>query len=221
MKETEKPKNAIETMAGRLQVSREVLQTTLKSTAFAECKTNEQFIACVLVSNAYRLNPFLKEIYAFPSKGGIIPIVSIDGWIRIAKDHPDYDGVELIENKGEKGKVESVTVKFYLKGISHPVVITEYMTECARDTEPWKKWPIRMLRHKAYIQGARVAFGFSGIYDEDEAARIVEAQETTITPDIAGPITMPLPKKKEPAPVEETVVVPEPEEVREPGSDDV
>jgi hypothetical protein len=27
----------------------------------------------------------------------------------------------------------------------------------------------RMLRHKATIQGARVAFGFSGITDEDEA----------------------------------------------------
>jgi hypothetical protein len=29
-----------------------------------------------------------------------------------------------------------------------------------------------MLRHKAYIQGARLAFGFSGIYDEDEKDRI-------------------------------------------------
>jgi hypothetical protein len=31
-----------------------------------------------------------------------------------------------------------------------------------------------MLRHKALIQCARVAFGFSGIYDPDEAERIVE-----------------------------------------------
>ncbi|MCL6229905.1 recombinase RecT [Bartonella bilalgolemii] len=29
-----------------------------------------------------------------------------------------------------------------------------------------------MLRHKAVIQCARYAFGFSGIYDEDEAERI-------------------------------------------------
>ena len=32
--------------------------------------------------------------------------------------------------------------------------------------------PRRMLRHKALIQGARIAFGFSGIYDEDEARDI-------------------------------------------------
>jgi hypothetical protein len=29
-----------------------------------------------------------------------------------------------------------------------------------------------MLRHKALIQCARLAFGFAGIYDEDEATRI-------------------------------------------------
>ncbi|EIP6782236.1 hypothetical protein LTE40_000211, partial [Escherichia coli] len=30
------------------------------------------------------------------------------------------------------------------------------------------------LRHKAMIQCARLAFGFAGIYDKDEAERIVE-----------------------------------------------
>ncbi|EEW4602325.1 phage recombination protein Bet, partial [Escherichia coli] len=34
--------------------------------------------------------------------------------------------------------------------------------------------PKRMLRHKAMIQCARLAFGFAGIYDNDEAERIVE-----------------------------------------------
>ena len=33
-----------------------------------------------------------------------------------------------------------------------------------------------MLRHKAMIQCARLAFGYGGIYDQDEAERIVEAQ---------------------------------------------
>ena len=32
-----------------------------------------------------------------------------------------------------------------------------------------------MLRHKAMIQCARLAFGFAGIYDQDEAERIAEA----------------------------------------------
>ena len=37
-----------------------------------------------------------------------------------------------------------------------------------------------MLRHKALIQCARVAFGFSGIYDEDEARRIDDCQASTV-----------------------------------------
>ena len=174
-----KPKanNALEALAMRLQVSKEVLQTTLQKTAFKDCKTNEEFITCVIVANNYNLNPFLKEIYAFSGKGGgIIPIVPIDGWVRIATSHPQYDGVEQVENDGPDGKFKSVTTKFYRKDTSHPTVVTEYLEECARDTEPWKKWPRRMLGHKSYIQCARKAFGFAGIYDEDEAQRIVEAQ---------------------------------------------
>ncbi len=44
---------------------------------------------------------------------------------------------------------------------------------CKRNTEPWKM-EHRMLRHKAVMQCARIAFGFSGIHDEDDAGVIVE-----------------------------------------------
>jgi hypothetical protein len=35
-----------------------------------------------------------------------------------------------------------------------------------------------MLRHKVLIQAARLAYGFTGIYDEDEAERIIERDVT-------------------------------------------
>ena len=174
-------RTAIQSLAGRLQVSEGTLQTTLKKTAFSACKTNEEFIGAVIVANTYKLNPILGEIYAFPKKGGgVTPIVPIDGWISMSNRQPNFNGVELIENRTEGGEtnnsgtdIESVTAKFYLKDKEHPVVVTEYMEECFDGSkEPWKRWPRRMLRHKAYIQGARIAFGFSGIYDADEADRI-------------------------------------------------
>jgi len=50
------------------------------------------------------------------------------------------------------------------------------MEECRRENVgPWKSHPRRMLRHKAMIQCARLAFGYAGIYDADEAERIIEA----------------------------------------------
>ena len=171
-------KTALAQLAERLNVPSEVMKETLKSTAFKECKTDSEFLAAVIVANTYRLNPLLKEMYAFPAKGGgIIPIISIDGFISLANRHPEFDGVELIENEEDNhpGNLKSVTAKFYLKSKKHPVVVTEYMDECYNDSkEPWKRWPRRMLRHKAYIQGARVAFGFSGLYDQDEAERIID-----------------------------------------------
>lgn len=176
-KKGDKP-NALQLLAARLNVSEEGLTNTLKKTAFRECKTNEEFMAAVIVANTYGLNPLLKEIYAFPgSKGGVVPVVGIDGWISLVNRHKTFDGCELIENENNDGILVSVTAKFYMKDKSHPIVITEYMDECCKkDKEPWKKYPRRMLRHKAYIQGARIAFGLSGIYDEDEAERIIETQ---------------------------------------------
>ncbi|WP_308463985.1 recombinase RecT [Acinetobacter ursingii] len=113
--------------------------------------------------------------------GGITPVVGIDGWARIINDNPVCDGIQFEQDD------ESCTCKIYRKDRSHPTVVTEYLSECQGTSEPWKKYPKRMLRHKALIQCARVAFGFSGIYDEDEARRIDDCQTSqvkTVTSDI-------------------------------------
>jgi len=184
IKENKPRKSALDKLAARLDLSPALLTETLKASAFSLCKTNEQFVAAVIIANTYGLNPLLREMYAFPGKsGGVIPILGFDGWVKIANRQDNYDGVELIENEDTAGELLSVTAKFYLKNTQHPVVITEYLKECFDPSkEPWKRWPRRMLRHKAYIQGARIAFGFSGIYDEDEKDRIIEAESAVIDP---------------------------------------
>ena len=73
---------------------------------------------------------------------------------------------------------ESCTCIIYRKDRGHPIKVTEWLSECKRETQPWKSHPKRMLRHKAMIQCARLAFGYTGIYDEDEAQRIVEKDVT-------------------------------------------
>ena len=158
------------------------LKHTLVNTVFKGAN-DEQLVTLMIVANQYKLNPFTKEIYAFPSRGGITPIVSVDGWARIINDNPLTDGIQF-----EQDEV-SCTCKIYRKDRTHPTVVTEYLDECQGNTEPWKKYPKRMLRHKALIQCARVAFGFSGIYDEDEAKRIdgefVQAKEPAVVIDEA------------------------------------
>ena len=142
---------------------------TLKATAFKGQVSDAQMTALLIVANQYGLNPWTKEIYAFPDKNnGIVPVVGVDGWSRIMNDHPQFDGMDFEQTD------EDCTCKIYRKDRSHPIQVTEYMSECKRNVGPWTTHPKRMLRHKAMIQCARLAFGFVGIYDEDEAARIRE-----------------------------------------------
>lgn len=162
--------SALALMAGRFSVDPNKLFDTLKNTVFKGA-TNDELLALVVVSNEYGLNPLLKEIYAFPAKGGgIVPVVSIDGWLRMMNDHPQFDGLDY-EWQHDGERLVACTSVIYRKDRSKPVRVTEYLAECKRGTEPWKM-EHRMLRHKATIQGARVAFGFSGISDEDEAVNV-------------------------------------------------
>jgi len=147
------------------------LIATLKATAFKGNVTDAQMAALMLVAGQYHLNPFTKEIYAFPDRNnGIVPVVGVDGWSRIINSDPQFDGIEFDQDE------ESCTCSIYRKDRSRPIKVTEYLSECKRDgVGPWKSHPKRMLRHKAMIQCARLAFGFVGIYDQDEAERIAES----------------------------------------------
>lgn len=149
----------------------ELLQI-LKSTAFKGQVTDAQMAALMVVANQYQLNPFTRELFAFPDKNnGIVPVVGVDGWARIINSHPQFDGIEFEQD------AESCTCIIYRKDRTRPIKVTEYLSECGRGTGPWQSHPRRMLRHKATIQCARLAFGYGGIYDQDEAERIVESIE--------------------------------------------
>ena len=130
----------------------------------------------------YDLNPMVKECAAFISGGKLQVVLMIDGWYRIVNRQPDFDGVEFDDHLDANGGLTAITCRMYIKGRSRPVVVTEYMAECRQDrSDVWKKYPARMLRHKAYIQCARMTFGISEMVDSDEADRI-KAGERDVTP---------------------------------------
>ncbi|WP_254472625.1 MULTISPECIES: RecT family recombinase [unclassified Bartonella] len=161
-------------MANKYGFSHEEFRKTLIKTCINYNSSDEEFAAFISVANTYGLNPLTKEIYALPKRGGgIIPVVSIDGWIKIIKSNPNFDGMTFQDQLDKDGKIIAIKCAIRLKGIKDPIEVTEYLNECLQEkSDPWKKYPARMLRHKATIQCARYAFGFSGIYEEDEAARI-------------------------------------------------
>lgn len=167
--EANKPRpSALAQLAGRLNIDQKNLVATLRNTVFTKANDHE-FAALVVVANEYGLNPMLKEIYAFPAKGGgIVPVVSVDGWIKIMNQHPQFDGYEH-EDIFDGDELVAIETTIYRKDRNRPIKVTEYLNECRRKTEPWDQMPHRMLRHKSLIQCCRIAFGFSGIFDQDDA----------------------------------------------------
>ncbi len=190
-------------MAQRFGVDAGKFLATLKATAFRQKEgvdiSDEQMMALLVVANEYKLNPFTKEIFAFPDKqNGIVPVVGVDGWLRIINDHSQMDGIEfrysetiVVDPSTNEKKPKHKPCPEWCEAIiarkdrSNPTVVREDFDEVYREPfqdrnkkywigGPWQSHTKRMLRHKALIQAARVAFGFSGIYDEDEANNIIE-----------------------------------------------
>jgi phage recombination protein Bet len=163
--------------AEKFSVDQSQVLVTLKATCFKGPATDAQITALMIVADQFGLNPWTKEIYAFPDKNnGIVPVVGVDGWARIINEHPAFDGMDF--NEGSTGAMPDwIECVIYRKDRSHPIKLKEYMAECKRPVGPWQSHPRRMLRHKAMIQCARLAFGYVGIYDQDEAERIVEVKD--------------------------------------------
>lgn len=166
------------------------LKNTLVATAFNTDKaiSDEQMASLLIVAGQYKLNPWTKEIYAFPSNKGIIPVVGVDGWSRIINSSDNFDGMEfrysenMLQMDGAKVPApEWIECIIHRSDRKFPTVVREYLIECYQKPRgnsgyagPWQSHPSRFLRHKATIQCARLAFGFVGIYDQDEAERIRE-----------------------------------------------
>lgn len=196
----------VQIFAARYAVEPGSLLNTLRSTAFKAVPTqkdpnpppvsNEEMMALLVIANEYHLNPFTKEIYAYRARhGGITPIVGFDGWIRMVQNQPEFDGEKLtrgfdtdIWNPGEPDETKRepwgmyFEAEIYRKDRRVPTVLREYFRENWRDTEPWNTMPNRMTRMRSYIQCARVAFGFGGIYDDDEGQKIALSPGVDLLP---------------------------------------
>lgn len=194
----------VERFATAVGVDPQTFVRTIKSTVLKSKDrqaTDEEMIAFLAIAQKYGLSPWTKEIHAFidSKSGAIVPIVGIDGWNRIANEHAAYQGEQLLVPPREEWvQIDSdaklappyMTVLVYRSDRLYPTEHTEYLDECYVPVRRgngrngayeirghWQTHTKRALEHKTRMQGRRVAFGFSGIYDEDEAERIISGQK--------------------------------------------
>ncbi len=143
------------------------------------------------ICSKYQLNPMMREAHAFISGGKLQVMIGLDGWLKILNRQPEFDGYEQIDNFNDKGELESVLTKIYVKGRRFPTPHTEYMDEAFQPKSPaWLKFKKRMLAGKSLGQCVRKAFGISEVIDDDEVSRINSNQPRDITPtQSTGPTT--------------------------------
>ena len=144
------------------------------------------------------LEPLGGEIYAVPgglgAAGPALLVLGVDGWCRVLNAHPAYDGVEFREGPELPGQLSGAqagasggSLPAWVECTLHrrerrvPIRVRVFMVEARTDSPAWQSHPRRMLRHKALVQCARVAFGLAGLYDPDEALRVQHAQVTAAT----------------------------------------
>lgn len=181
---TAKP-SLLTTFGQRYNIEPSKVLVTLQKTAFPDAKSAEEFMSLLVVANEYGLNPFIRQIYAFSQNGKVVPVVSIDGWLHVINNHPQFDGMEFrysdkrIKIGNSKPCPEWVEVTIYRKDRAHPTTVREEFDECYRNTAPWNTTPKRMLRHRAIIQAGRVAFGLSFV-DPEDVARIASYDDPVV-----------------------------------------
>lgn len=150
--------------------------------------TADHIVQCGAIASAYNLNPLTNQVYFFMSRDRrrVVPVVGVDGWAAVVARHPEFNGASFDAEVDDGGKLRGMSCTLWRKGCDHPVVVTEYLAECKGGSKPWQSHPWRMLRHKSFIQCARLAFALTGLYDEDEARAAAGWQHSDGTPILAS-----------------------------------
>lgn len=175
--------NALSALTAQMGlVDRGELYNVLRATVIPQNASDEQLAAFAMVAAQYKLNPLTKEIYAFPAKGGgVTPMISIDGWLKLLHCNPDFDGME--HAYAEDGSW--VECRIYSKRYSRPIVAREYREENEMKGSPvWSQRPRRMLKHRATIQAIRYFGNYGGLVDKEEAE---EAEMRNVTREAQAP----------------------------------
>jgi len=129
-----------------------------------------------IVTQIYRLNPILKEVYFRLSKDGltVVPIIGVEGFAKILDRSGKLNGLSFRHSRDADGRVTACECTLWLKGCDNPIVNEEMYSECRMNTEPWAKSPHRMMRNRTFCQTVRLALAVNGVYEEDDESYSVE-----------------------------------------------
>lgn len=142
---------------------REMIET-IKQTV---CKgaTDAQLKMFIEVCRGTGLNPFLKEIWFVPNVG---VMAARDGYLRIANEHPQFDGMETTVERGANNVPIKATCKVWRKDRSHPITCEAYYDEYKKSSQVWQTYKSAMIAKVAEVLALKRSFSINGVVTEEE-----------------------------------------------------
>jgi hypothetical protein len=114
------------------------------------------------LASKHLLDPLSDEISIMETKEGFLPFITIDGWVKLMNQHPQYSGMSLREPSESNSQLPAwMECTIYRNDRILPIVVKEYLEEVMTNHPSWQQMPRRMLRHRVIQQCARLAFGIS------------------------------------------------------------
>ena len=131
--------------------------------------TDAEFLLFAEICKSTGLNPATKEVWAIKAGGRLQLMTGINGFLRIANSHPEFDGME-VSYEWDNKTLMACTVKVHRKDRKYPSVATAYWSEYAKPSPIWKQMPTVMLSKCAKSLAIREAFiqELGGLYTQEE-----------------------------------------------------
>ena len=145
--------------------------------------SDAQLILLLTIAKKYDLNPLAREVHAFinEKRGNAMEIsIGLDGWIKIATRHVQFNGYEATPILNEQGVLTGIDMRMHRKDWAYPGVYTAWMDEWLVAGKQgaksnWEQYPRHRLFGKAFQECARFTFGITEVVDEDDVVRIERA----------------------------------------------
>ena len=140
---------------------------TLKTTV-AQGLNDAEFRLFAEHCKATGLNPFRKEVWAIKAGGRLQVMTGFNGFLAIANNHPEYDGMET-EVDNDENPTRAVC-RVYRKDRRFPSEGVAILKEYRKDTPIWRSMPRVMLTKVAKCTALREAFPqeLNGLYASEE-----------------------------------------------------
>ena len=142
---------------------------TLKQTV-AIGATDAEFAMFTQFCQSTGLNPFKKEVWFIKVQNKVQMMTGINGFLAIANNHPQYDGLEIDVEVDQNGNPLKAICKVFRKDRSRPSIGIALMKEFKKGSPIWNQMPSVMLTKVAKSIALREAFPqeLNGLYTAEE-----------------------------------------------------